>query len=84
MPNFTVSRVMVQDDANLAGNIHGGTILKMIEEAGGIVGIKHCNQESAKESKVSTSSILLQRISHYEYFNKSNVSLKPVSKTDIS
>ena len=84
MPNFTVSRVMVQDDANLAGNIHGGTILKMIEEAGGIVGIKHCNQESAKESKVSTSLILLQRISHYGCFNKSNVSLKPVSKTDIS
>ena len=67
MPNFTVSRVMVQDDANLVGSIHGGTILKMIEEAGGIVDIKHCNQETAKESKVSTWSILLQRISHCRY-----------------
>ena len=58
---------MVQDDANLAGSIHGGTILKMIEEAGGIVDIKHCNQETAKESKVSIWSILLQRISHCRY-----------------
>ena len=53
MSNFTVSRVMSQDDANLAGNIHGGTILKMIEEAGGIAGVRHCNRNAkSTESKV--------------------------------
>ncbi|XP_017273116.1 cytosolic acyl coenzyme A thioester hydrolase isoform X4 [Kryptolebias marmoratus] len=36
-------RVMRPDDANIKGNIHGGIILKMIEEAGGIVGTRHCN-----------------------------------------
>ena len=30
-------------DANIAGNVHGGTILKMIEEAGLIVSTRHCN-----------------------------------------
>ncbi|XP_017273114.1 cytosolic acyl coenzyme A thioester hydrolase isoform X2 [Kryptolebias marmoratus] len=38
-----LSRVMRPDDANIKGNIHGGIILKMIEEAGGIVGTRHCN-----------------------------------------
>ncbi|XP_013857111.1 cytosolic acyl coenzyme A thioester hydrolase isoform X2 [Austrofundulus limnaeus] len=38
-----LSRVMRPDDANIMGNVHGGIILKMIEEAGGIVGTRHCN-----------------------------------------
>ncbi|XP_076019548.1 cytosolic acyl coenzyme A thioester hydrolase isoform X2 [Genypterus blacodes] len=41
-----VSRIMCPDDANIAGNVHGGIILKMIEEAGGIVGTRHCNTQS--------------------------------------
>ncbi|XP_070400800.1 cytosolic acyl coenzyme A thioester hydrolase isoform X2 [Nothobranchius furzeri] len=36
-------RVMRPDDANIMGNVHGGIILKMIEEAGAIVGTRHCN-----------------------------------------
>ena len=39
----TISRVMLPDDANPGGNVHGGTILKMIEEAGWIAATKHCN-----------------------------------------
>ena len=38
---FTTSRMMVGADANLAGNVHGGTILRMIEEAGFIVSRRH-------------------------------------------
>lgn len=34
---------MQPGDANIAGNVHGGTILQMIEEAGLIVSTRHCN-----------------------------------------
>ena len=44
MENIEVSRIMMPDDANIAGNVHGGTILKMIEEAGVIIATRHCNQ----------------------------------------
>ena len=44
MENIEVSRVMMPDDANIAGNVHGGTLLKMIEEAGVIIATRHCNQ----------------------------------------
>lgn len=47
MENIEVSRVMMPDDANIAGNVHGGTILKMIEEAGVIIATRHCNQGSS-------------------------------------
>jgi acyl-coenzyme A thioesterase 7 len=39
-----VSRIMTPDDTNLAGNVHGGTILRMIEEAGVIIATRHCNK----------------------------------------
>ncbi|XP_028394159.1 cytosolic acyl coenzyme A thioester hydrolase-like [Dendronephthya gigantea] len=39
-----VSRMMTPDDTNLAGNVHGGTVLRMIEEAGGIIATRHCNK----------------------------------------
>ncbi|XP_062449076.1 cytosolic acyl coenzyme A thioester hydrolase isoform X2 [Rhea pennata] len=38
-----VCRIMRPDDANVAGNVHGGTVLKMIEEAGAIISTRHCN-----------------------------------------
>uniref|UniRef100_A0A673GGD0 Cytosolic acyl coenzyme A thioester hydrolase-like n=1 Tax=Sinocyclocheilus rhinocerous TaxID=307959 RepID=A0A673GGD0_9TELE len=37
---------MRPDDANIVGNVHGGTILKMIEEAGCIIGTRHCNTQN--------------------------------------
>ncbi|XP_069803481.1 cytosolic acyl coenzyme A thioester hydrolase isoform X1 [Dendropsophus ebraccatus] len=40
------SRIMRPDDANIAGNVHGGTILKMIEEAGAIISTRHCNSQA--------------------------------------
>ncbi|XP_068454607.1 cytosolic acyl coenzyme A thioester hydrolase isoform X2 [Clinocottus analis] len=39
-------RIMRPDDANIVGNVHGGNILKMIEEAGCIVGTRHCNAQN--------------------------------------
>ncbi|XP_048375341.1 cytosolic acyl coenzyme A thioester hydrolase isoform X2 [Sphaerodactylus townsendi] len=43
-----ISRIMCPDDANIAGNVHGGTILKMIEEAGAIISTRHCNSQSGE------------------------------------
>ncbi|XP_078281463.1 cytosolic acyl coenzyme A thioester hydrolase isoform X6 [Rhinoraja longicauda] len=45
-----VSRIMRPDDANIAGNVHGGTILKMIEEAGAIISTRHCNSQNGERS----------------------------------
>nr|KAF6503660.1 acyl-CoA thioesterase 7 [Rousettus aegyptiacus] len=41
-----ICRIMRPDDANVAGNVHGGTILKMIEEAGAIISTRHCNSQN--------------------------------------
>ena len=38
-------RLMRPDDANVFGSVHGGTILRMIEEAGGIISTRHCNTQ---------------------------------------
>lgn len=40
----TIARVMLPDDANPGGNVHGGTILKMIDQAGYIAATQYCNQ----------------------------------------
>ncbi|XP_044625499.2 cytosolic acyl coenzyme A thioester hydrolase isoform X1 [Equus asinus] len=42
------ARIMRPDDANVAGNVHGGTILKMIEEAGAIISTRHCNSQNGE------------------------------------
>jgi acyl-coenzyme A thioesterase 7 len=38
---------MLPDDANPAGNVHGGTILKLIEQAGYIVSTRFLNGDGA-------------------------------------
>ncbi|XP_068952411.1 S-methylmethionine--homocysteine S-methyltransferase BHMT2 isoform X3 [Petaurus breviceps papuanus] len=43
-----ISRIMRSDDANFAGNVHGGTVLKMIEEAGAIISSRHCNSQKGE------------------------------------
>ncbi|KAI4902793.1 hypothetical protein NFI96_011171, partial [Prochilodus magdalenae] len=45
-PVVQLCRIMRPDDANIVGNVHGGTILKMIEEAGCIIGTRHCNTQA--------------------------------------
>lgn len=37
-----LSQVMEIFDANLAGNVHGGVILKLVDTAAGTAAIKHC------------------------------------------
>uniref|UniRef100_A0A287D7M0 Cytosolic acyl coenzyme A thioester hydrolase n=1 Tax=Ictidomys tridecemlineatus TaxID=43179 RepID=A0A287D7M0_ICTTR len=47
-PREKVKQIMRPDDANVAGNVHGGTILKMIEEAGAIISTRHCNSQNGE------------------------------------
>jgi len=37
-------RIMELTDANTQGNVHGGTIMRMVDEAGAIVAIKHSHR----------------------------------------
>ncbi len=39
--SITVVQQMMPQDANLAGNVHGGTIMKLIDNTAGIVGVRH-------------------------------------------
>jgi uncharacterized protein (TIGR00369 family) len=38
------SRLMEVLDSNVQGNVHGGVIMRMVDEAAGIVAIKHAQQ----------------------------------------
>jgi acyl-CoA hydrolase len=38
----SLSRIMEITDANLLGNVHGGEIMKMVDNAGGLSAMKHC------------------------------------------
>jgi len=48
---FTMSQMMSPQDANLAGNVHGGVIMRLIDVAGAVVAVRHCR------SNVVTASI---------------------------
>ena len=37
-----MAQAMFTSDANQAGNVHGGTIMKLIDTAAGIAAIRHC------------------------------------------
>ena len=39
--SVTLSHVMMPQDANPAGNIHGGVVTKHIDEAAGVVAFRH-------------------------------------------
>lgn len=46
--SIEVCRLMHPDDANIAGNVHGGTTLKLIEEGGFIIATRHCNKNGSR------------------------------------
>ena len=58
---------MLPDDTNPMGNVHGGTILKLIEKAGFIVSCRHCNDPSSdKETKEPLTTVLV-RLEHMDF-----------------
>ena len=40
----TISRLMEPRDANLLGNVHGGVLMKLIDEVGGIAAARHAQR----------------------------------------
>jgi len=56
-------RLMQLNDANNAGNVHGGNILRLIEEAGFIVATKHCN----KYDKENRSFCVMARVERTDF-----------------
>lgn len=59
-----VSRIMLPDDANVVGNVHGGTILAMIEQAGFIVATRHCNNNNNNSKPLIG---VLARVEHTDF-----------------
>lgn len=41
---FTLSQLMGPQDANILGNVHGGVIMKLVDEAGALVAMRHANR----------------------------------------
>jgi uncharacterized protein (TIGR00369 family) len=48
--SITVVQQMTQQDANLAGNVHGGTIMKLIDNTAGIVVVRHTARNTVTAS----------------------------------
>src|SRR5947199_6834603 len=40
--SVVLTRLMEPTDANLLGNVHGGQVMKMVDDAGGLAAMKHC------------------------------------------
>lgn len=49
-----VSQVMMPSDANPAGNVHGGTIMKLVDTAAAVVAVRHsrCNSVTASVDRI--------------------------------
>jgi len=47
---------MIPSDANVAGNVHGGTIMQMMEEAAGVAAARYFNQPPVGSKTAGTSS----------------------------
>ncbi|XP_070562177.1 cytosolic acyl coenzyme A thioester hydrolase-like [Ptychodera flava] len=62
-----VCRLMMPDDANNSGNVHGGVILKMIEEAGAIITTRHCNKAKDEEGKHEPYITALARVERTDF-----------------
>src|SRR5512137_1457802 len=47
---ITIVQQMTNADANLAGNVHGGTIMKLIDNTAGIVAARHTGKNPVTAS----------------------------------
>ncbi|XP_078698422.1 cytosolic acyl coenzyme A thioester hydrolase-like isoform X1 [Branchiostoma floridae x Branchiostoma belcheri] len=78
-----VSRIMRPDDANVSGNVHGGNILKMIEEAGIIVSARHCNLYAGEEGR-DPSAPSLVRIEQMDFLQPMHVGEVAQLQADVT
>ncbi len=42
--SIVMAQPMTQQDSNIAGNVHGGVIMRLIDNAGGVVAARHAQQ----------------------------------------
>lgn len=42
--SIVMAQVMTPQDSNIAGNVHGGVIMRLIDNAGGVVAARHAQQ----------------------------------------
>lgn len=40
-----ISQVMLPDDANPMGNVHGGAVMKIVDVAGAVAAMRHCGRQ---------------------------------------
>jgi acyl-coenzyme A thioesterase 7 len=71
----TTSRVMLPDDSNPAGNVHGGVILKMLEECGIITAQRHliANRSSWANKDIPPPSVALARVDRVDFENPMHI-----------
>ena len=48
--SIVMAQVMTPQDVNVAGNVHGGVILKLIDETAGSVAIRHARRNAVTAS----------------------------------
>lgn len=48
--SIVMAQVMTPQDVNVAGNVHGGVIMKLIDETGGSVAIRHARGNAVTAS----------------------------------
>ncbi|OQY22705.1 MAG: acyl-CoA thioesterase [Anaerolineaceae bacterium 4572_32.1] len=58
----TISHLMERGDANLLGNVHGGVLMKLIDEVGGIAAARHSQRPVATVAIDSVTFILPIRV----------------------
>ena len=55
----TLTQAMGVTEANILGNVHGGVIMKLCDEAGGTAAIKHARRPMVTRSLASGMSIVV-------------------------
>jgi len=76
----TISQIMTPQDVNKAGNVHGGVIMKLVDNAAGVVAVRHAR------SNVVTASIDRLNFHHPVYIGdlvSMKASLNMVGKTSM-
>ena len=63
---LVLSRIMLPEDANPGGNVHGGTVLKMIANSGYIQCMKHLNTIN-RDSEKNPCLAVIARVEHTDF-----------------